>query len=331
MIKNEREFVRWLKQVAPKPRGGVKLGIGDDAAMVAVSPGRDLILTTDLSIENVHFTHALHSARSVGHRALARALSDVAAMGGKPRFALVSIALSERTTQAWVKGFYSGLLALAERHGVAVIGGDTSVVRGTILIDVIAGGEVPKGKELRRSGARPGDWIFVSGSLGLSSLGLSLLKSRARRGRKSAEELAAIQAHLYPEPRCALGRFLSQESIACAAIDISDGLSTDLQHLCEASGTGARITENAIPGPRWPLTGRFSPAEMLDFALHGGEDYQLLFTVPQAKVPRLPRRFRGVELHRIGEVTRSRKLYLIRETGKAETLSPAGWDHFRKR
>lgn len=330
MIKNEQEFVRWLKQVVPKPRGRLKLGIGDDAAILVVSPASDLILTTDLTIEDVHFTNALHLARSVGHRALARSLSDVAAMGGKPRVALVSIALSERTTQAWVKGFYSGLLALAERHGVAVIGGDTSVVKGTILIDVIVGGEVPKGKELRRSGARPGDWIFVSGSLGLSSLGLTLLKSQNRRGRKSAGEMTAIRAHLYPEPRCALGRFLCQERIASAAIDVSDGLSTDLQHLCDASGTGARIWENAIPGPRRPVPGRFSPAEMLSFALHGGEDYQLLFTVPQAKVPRLPRRFRGVELHRIGEVTRPRKLYLIREAGKEEILSPAGWDHFRQ-
>src|SRR3972149_6921967 len=124
MIKNEQEFVRWLKQIAPKPRGRLKLGIGDDAAMMAVSPGRDLILTTDLTIENVHFTHTLHSARSVGHRALARSLSDVAAMGGEPRVALVSIALSERTTRAWVKRFYSGFLALAKTHGVAVIGGD---------------------------------------------------------------------------------------------------------------------------------------------------------------------------------------------------------------
>jgi len=330
MIKNEREFVRWLKQVAPNHRGRFKLGIGDDAAIMAVSPGRDLILTTDLTIENVHFTHAIHSARSVGHRALARSLSDIAAMGGEPRVALVSIALSERTTEAWIKGFYSGFHGLAERHGVAVIGGDTSVVKGTILIDVIAGGEVSKGKELRRSGARPGDSIFVSGSLGLSSLGLSLLKSRTHRRRKSAGEMTAIRAHLYPEPRCALGRFLCQERIASAAIDISDGLSTDLQHLCEASGTGARIWENSIPRPRGPVPERFSPAEMLSFALHGGEDYQLLFTVPQAKVPRLPRRFRGVELHRIGEVTGPRKLCLIRETGKEEILSPAGWDHFRK-
>ena len=298
--------------------------------MMAVSPGRDVILTTDLTIENVHFTRALHVARSVGHRALARSLSDVAAMGGEPRVALVSIALSERTTQAWVKGFYSGLLGLAERFGVAVIGGDTAVVKGTILIDVIASGEVAKGKELRRSGTQPGDWIFVSGRLGLSNLGLTLLKSRTRRVRRSAEERAAIQAHLYPEPRCALGQFLSKEGIASAAIDISDGLSTDLHRLCEASGTGARIWEGSIPGPRLAVPGRFSPAQMIRFALHGGEDYQLLFTVPQARVSRVPRHYRGVELHCIGEVTRPRKLYLVRETGKEEILSPAGWDHFRK-
>jgi thiamine-monophosphate kinase len=331
VFRDERDFVRWLKGLAPAERGRLKLGIGDDAAVVAVSPGRDVILTTDLTIENVHFTRALHTARSVGHRALARSLSDVAAMGGKPRFALLSLSLSTRTQRSWIRDFYCEVFSLAERYGVAVVGGDTAVVSGPVLIDVILVGEVSRGKELRRSGARPGDQIFVSGRLGLASFGLSLLKSRTRRRRTTDEEMEAIRSHLYPEPQCALGQFLSKERIASAAIDTSDGLSTDLNHLCEASGVGARIWEDSIPGPQCPIPGRFSPSETLLFALHGGEDYQLLFTVPPGRVSRLPRSFRGVELHRIGEIIRPQKLYLVRETGKEEILSPAGWDHFRKR
>ncbi|MFB3922422.1 MAG: thiamine-phosphate kinase [Terriglobia bacterium] len=329
MIKDEQEFVRWLRRTVPSAQGRLRLGIGDDAAVMEVTPGRHLILTTDLTIENVHFTQETHSPRAVGHRALARSLSDIAAMGGEPRVALVSIALSRRTTRKWVKGFYSGLLPLAKRHGVAIIGGDTSVADGPILIDIVAGGEIPRGKELRRSGARPGDWIFVSGPLGLSRAGLALLKSGRGKTRRAAEAIT-VHTHLHPEPRCGLGRLLSKAGIASATIDISDGLSTDLKRLCEASGTGARIWESSIPVAPLTRASGYSSSEILEFALHGGEDYELLFTVPRTKVARLPRRFGGVELRRIGEITKGHEICLVRRTGNEEILAPAGWDHFRK-
>jgi len=307
-----------------KDAGRLKLGIGDDAALVEVARGHQAILTTDLSIEGVHFLPRLHPPRAVGHRALARALSDIAAMGGTPRFALVSLAISRRTSQAWLKNFYAGLLSLAARLGVTLIGGDTAVVPGGISVDVVGVGEVRKA--LRRSGARPGDQIFVSGKLGLSALGLRLLRSG--RVGKTASEKEALFAHLYPQPRCALGRYLSERRLASACIDLSDGLSTDLAHLCAASGVGARIRAGRIPLADTP--GGSRRMDSLQTALSGGEDYELLFTVPRGKVAGIPRRHRGVTLHRIGEITRTQKVVLLQTNGRAIPLVPAGHDHFRK-
>ncbi len=309
----------------PQEASRLRLGIGDDAALVEVVPGRQLILTTDLSIEGVHFLRRLHPPRAVGHRALARALSDIAAMGGTPRFVLISLAVSRGTPRAWIGEFYAGLLALARRLRVALIGGDTAVVSEKMTVDVVVAGEVPRGRALRREGARPGDQLFVSGTLGMSALGLRLLRSR--RSRRAPGAGRAIEAHLYPEPQCGLGRFLSEHCLASAAIDVSDGLSTDLAHLCEASQVGARLWAKRIPVPR---TAAAQPPEIaLDLALHGGEDYQLLFTIPARKVRHLPRRFRGTTLHWIGEIRRSKRLLITPLEGKPVLLRPGGHDHFR--
>ncbi len=337
LFRTENEFVQWLLALtAPaqehervrsrKLEKGVKLGIGDDAALVAVKRGQELILTTDMSIEDVHFSHRLHPAEAVGHRALARSLSDVAAMGGVPRYVLLSLATSKRVTRAWVSGFYRGMQALARRFGVRLVGGDTALVPGKTFIDVLVAGEVPIGKALRRSGARAGDQIFVSGRLGLSALGLRLLQSKRGGSRLRIEAAAreAVQAHLYPEPQCALGRFLSSRGMVSALMDLSDGLSTDLSRLCAASGVGARLWAAKIPGPNLP-----EAEDSLQLALHGGEDYQLLFTVPRRKASRLPSKFRGQSLHLVGEIEVSKGIRLVMPDGKIQTLEPAGWDYFR--
>jgi thiamine-monophosphate kinase len=323
MFRSENEFVHWLQKSVPWQGSRVRLGIGDDAALVRVKRGHELILTTDMSIEGAHFLRRLHPPRSVGHRALARSLSDIAAMGGTPRYALVSLALSKGTGRRWVEELYAGMFALARRSGVAVIGGDTAVVSGHTMIDVLVAGEAPRGKALRRSGARPGDALWVSGRLGLSALGLRLLKSRARRRARGAA--GAIRAHLYPEPQGALGRFLAENRLATALMDLSDGLSTDLARLCEASGVGARVWAERLPRPNVP-----DPEESLELALHGGEEYQLLFTVRPHKVSRIPPRFRGLPLRQIGEIQRSKGLQLVERGGKLRPLEPAGWDYFRK-
>ncbi|HEV2177436.1 MAG TPA: thiamine-phosphate kinase [Terriglobia bacterium] len=347
MFRTESEFVRWLRDRSPSKAGPLQVGIGDDAAVVEVSRGRQLVLTADMSLEGVHFTRRLHPPKSVGHRALARSLSDVAAMGGVPRFVLVSLALSQRTLSArtrvlWMEAFYDGLTSLAARFDVALAGGDTAVVRGRTFVDVTVAGEVEPGRALTRSGAQPGDQIFVSGRLGMSALGLRLLKSGGLRHREGIKPRgtdergsagaadpshAAIQAHLYPEPRCSLGRYLSERRLATAAIDLSDGLSTDLTQLCEASGVGASLAADRIPVPEVP---GYSSARLLDLALNGGEDYELLFTVPRRLATRIPSRLGHLSLHRIGEIRGSSDLILVRPNGKEVAVKPGGFDHFRR-
>lgn len=332
MFASESEFVRWLKRQSSGRAGGLRIGIGDDAALVEPRRGCEIILTTDLSIEGVHFLSQVHPARAVGHRALARSLSDVAAMGGTPRYALISLAISRQTTQAWLKEFYSGVFALARRFAVTVVGGDTALVNGATTVDVTVVGEVMKGKSLLRSGARPGDQLFVSGRLGLSALGLGLIRAGGRRKAALAPGKLgdALRAHLYPQPRCKLGRFLGENKLASALIDLSDGLSSDLTRLCAASHVGARLVAEQIPIPTLASRGKLSHDAALSLALNGGEDYELLFSVPPNKISRLPAAFLGVPLHHIGEVRIGRKILLSLPEGKEFPLRPAGYDHFRK-
>jgi thiamine-monophosphate kinase len=282
-------------------------------------------------------------------------------MGGTPRFALVSLVISRRTPRRWVEEFYAGLLDLAKRFGVTLIGGDTAVVPRSTWADVIVCGEAPARRALLRSGARPGDHIFVSGHLGLSALGLRLLNQQRQAARNlpavpirpAAAADDALLAHLYPEPRCALGSFLARRRLASAMIDVSDGLSTDLAHLCAASGVGALLWGNEIPVPivgaavaaASPLppprrgsrgsasaqASRAAELNLLRLALDGGEDYELLFTVPPRKVRRVPRHYQGVRLNYIGQIQRSKGLALLRVDGAKRVLQPAGWDHFRNR
>lgn len=328
MFRTESEFIGWLKGRARADDRRVRLGIGDDAALVQIGKSCELALTTDFSIEGVHFSRRIHPPRSVGHRALARALSDLAAMGAKPRYALVSLAVSKRTTRRWIKEFYAGMHWLARRFEVSIIGGDTAVVPGPVSVDAIAIGEIARGQAVQRSGAHPGDSIFVSGRLGMSALGLRQLNLQ-RRSRRSANlqpPQGAIRAHLYPEPRCHMGCSLAEGRLATAMIDISDGLSSDLSRLCEASEVGARIEAELIPAPQIP-----SMKQGLALALHGGEDYELLFAVPPFKVSQVPRRFHDAPIHRIGTISRNRGLILISEKGMEETLQPSGYDHFLNR
>lgn len=326
---SEDEFVEWVQRRAPACAGGLRVGIGDDAAVVSLRRGRRLLLTTDLSIEGVHFDLKLHPAESVGHRALARSLSDIAAMGGTPRFALVSIVLSPRVTLRWMERFYSGLFKLSHRFGVEVVGGDTARSSGKTLADLVVAGEALQGNSLLRSGARAGDRLYVAGDLGAAALGLRLLRLKSLRRNPALR--AAVRAHLYPEPQCELGLHLAAQKLASAAMDLSDGLSTDLRRLCAASGVGARVRAEQIPCVQYPPGETVRGTSALLLALHGGEDYSLLFTVPPSKLSRLPAVFRGVRLSEIGEVTASRAIALVSADGTEQPLAPEGYDHFRKR
>lgn len=335
-FRDEAQFVKWLRGRWPDRAPGLSLGIGDDAAIVGPPRGCDLVLTTDLSLEGVHFRLDLHPPGSVGQRALARALSDLAAMGARPRFALLSLAIPRTTRRTWISAFYDGLGRLAKSQGVTLIGGDTAVTgSGAVVADVVAIGEVRHRQALCRRGARPGDSVYVTGRLGLSALGLALLrsKSRASTGASGANNLpardrrAALQAHLHPEPRCRLGMALARRGLASAVIDVSDGFARDLGRLCDASGCGATIWEDCLPLVNLKET---SDATLLELGLYGGEDYEVIFTVPRRRLSQVPRAIGGVALHRIGEIRRGRGLTLVGRGGEAISIEARGYDHFRQ-
>jgi thiamine-monophosphate kinase len=322
--------VRRLAKAGKNP--AVLTGIGDDCAVLRLLPGsdrrprsgNDMLVTTDFSLEGIHFRRNWHSPESVGHRCLARGLSDIAAMGGEPVTAFLSLALPRALPQNWVNRFMRGLIGLAEKYGVTLAGGDTAESPNGILADVVVVGTAPKGKAVLRSGGRPGDRIYVSGALGGSAAALQQMQKNPRRKLNPRD----YPRHLFPEPRIELGRVLREKGLASAMIDTSDGLSTDLAHICEESGVGAEIQAEAIPRAH---VGK--PARDLDlkFALHGGEDYELLFTVPRSK--RIPSRIAGVPITLIGHITRSQKIFLMNESEAGYAgleLQPQGWEHFRK-
>ncbi len=299
--------------------GALRLGIGDDCAILGLPSGHETLVTTDLSVEDVHFRREWHPPESVGHRCLARGLSDIAAMGGEPLAAFVSLAVPANLPQKWVDGFYKGLLALAKKFGVVLAGGDTAESPQGIAADIVVVGHAPAGQALRRTGARPGDSIYVTGELGHSAAILHRLEAGAAVGNPRSK---AAAAHFFPSPRIAVGRELRRRRLASAMIDLSDGLSTDLAHICRANGVGAVVSEHSIPRVITPGT------NSLHFALHGGEDYELLFTVPAPRT--LPAKVAGVRVTRIGEIIRGRGLFLMDSHGQRKALGPAGWQHFRR-
>jgi thiamine-monophosphate kinase len=325
-MQSEWEIIEYLRRRAVRSRG-VLVGIGDDAAVLAGDTGQDWVVTTDLLIEDVHFLRQAQPARAVGHKGMARSLSDIAAMAAVPRYALIALAVPPEVPTRWVKEFFAGALALARRHRVALAGGDLSR-SGRIIADVQILGSVEKGRALRRRGARPGDAIFVSGELGRARLGLAVV--RARLAEEESALRRAVRAQFYPEPRVRLARALRRFPVT-AMIDVSDGLSSDLHHLCAASSVGARLEAAAIPATSIParVAQRLGVAP-LELALHGGEDYELLFTLPAKAAKRLPRHLDGVSLHRIGAIVRGRTIVLVDAEGRRKPLAARGWDHFAR-
>ena len=265
LARSERNVIERIRgRVSLPATGGLVLGIGDDCAIFRPRGStEDLLFTTDMLIEGTHFRRATHTAEDVGWKCLARGLSDIAAMGGEPRFCLLSLALATWADTRWLDGFYRGLLALAQSSGATLVGDDLAR-SNRVMADIVVCGAVPRGRALRRDGARAGNAIYVSGALGGSALGLA--SGRSRTGRSES-----WRRHVRPEPRLAgLGRFLRHRLHATAAMDLSDGLSIDLHRMCLASGLQAEIGRPPV-----------YPRATLDQALHGGEDYELLFTVAE--------------------------------------------------
>ncbi len=317
----EKALIKRIRQQARMGRAlHILAGIGDDCAVLRLPPRHEALITTDFSLEGIHFRRDWHPPEVIGHRCLTRGLSDIAAMGGEPIAAFLSLALPRKFRQSWVDRFLRGLLQLANDFGVTLAGGDTAESRDGILADIVVLGSVPKSKAILRSGARPGDHVYVSGQLGGSAATIELLLHSPSKKLHPT----AFSRHFYPIPRIKLGRILGEKGFASAMIDLSDGLSTDLAHICDESGVGAEIRSEAIPR----ATMGKPPREVeLRFALHGGEDYELLFTVPRTR--RIPETISGVPITLIGEITKRKGVILIDENSVGRDLLPEGWEHFR--
>jgi thiamine-monophosphate kinase len=346
----ELALLRRIRGRAGQAAGAaLRLGIGDDCALLRTRPGEELAVTTDLSIAGRHFRLDWHPPESVGHRVLTRGLSDLAAMGARPIAAFLSLGLpreltpaptcrpawpTERLRQkgsrqngsAWMDAFLDGLLALAAAHKTPLAGGDLSESPVPIADIVLVGG-VPQGKALLRSTARPGHLLYVTRVLGGAAAALARLAQLAEARPPHSRPLripgkleVLLAPHLYPQPRVRQGLWLVRHALASAAIDLSDGLSTDLAHLCRESGVAAEVDAALVP---------IHPAATLAQALHGGEDYELLFTAPPAA--RLPKTIAGIAITRIGRIAKLRPgqpaVTLLTSEGP-QPLEPQGWQHF---
>jgi thiamine-monophosphate kinase len=328
----ERQLVEKIaRALAPqRPASSrLKMGIGDDAAVVSTGGHAEWVLSCDTFLENVHFRMQTHPSDSVGYKALARATSDLAAMGATPRFFLLTLALPTARTGSWLDAFLRGMANASRELGIAIIGGDTTHSR-TIFISITVLGEITPGRALTRSGARPGDIIYVSGKLGRAQLGLELVLRGHARNRQLR---ALVQPHLYPKIRIALGTWLAQHRVATSAMDLSDGLSTDLARLCAASQVGAKIYATKVPTAALPAAAARKlgnlKSDPLQRALHGGEDYELLFTVRARQAKKLSQAPGTSALTAIGEITRNRELIFVANDGREKQLTSQGWDPFR--
>ena len=333
-MKDEFDFIRALRDRAAASSSIT--GIGDDAAVVRATSGKEIVITTDLLVEDIDFRRTTIPPYLLGHKALAVSLSDIAAMGARPRWSLISLGVPTDVWQTdFPDRFYSGLLELAARYDVQLIGGDTSRTEEKIVIDSIVLGECAAGRAIKRSGAQPGDQIFVTGSLGAAAAGLRLVERGAHLADQKIDEDDSqkldhvLLRQLRPEPRVGWGIVLGEERLATAMIDISDGLSSDLNHLCEAGGVGALIESALLPidSQVTELCGRRA-LDPLQLALHGGEDFELLFAVKPEDVTRLPRRVDETRITRIGEIRNQEQGVKISEGTRIWELNPGGWKHF---
>jgi thiamine-monophosphate kinase len=297
----ETDLIALIQRLNAAKAPGLVKGIGDDCAILRPNAGEDWLVTTDFLLEGVHFLRETHSAADCGWKALARGLSDIAAMGGTPRYAFVSLALAPWSDGRWVSDFYRGMQRLARRHRVVVAGGDLTR-SDKVLCDIVVLGAVRRGRALCRNGAKPGDRLYVTGLLGGSALGLETHKG------------AAWKRHLRPEPRIEAGQILAARLKATACMDLSDGLALDLHRLCSASQCSAELN-GSLP---------VFPGASLQQALGGGEDYELLFAAPADR--RIPASIAGLSVTEIGRCVKGKSGRILFE---GKHIQASGWDPFR--
>jgi len=337
-------FLKELARRFPTAGEHVVLGIGDDAAILDPPSGERVLLTTDSLVEDVHFSRKWMPPRFLGRKAVAVNVSDIAAMGGEPLGALLSLTVSPESEVEALWQLVEGVDERARELGMSLVGGNLASSPGGMVVDVTVAGATVRKRALMRSGAKPGDGLYLSGKIGASATGLKLLEQGAalapgggflvpeglREGPIPLAE-ACIRAHLDPEPRISLGRALNGKRIATACIDVSDGLALDLHRLCRASGVGARIEEASLPlSPGLLAWERAWKRDPVLAAVSGGEDYELLFASrSEDKVERLRGRL-DLPITRIGEMTEEEGVALVGRDGQVRPLSPLGWNHFGK-
>jgi thiamine-monophosphate kinase len=317
--------------IGRRASGALSLGIGDDSAILSPNGRSDWVLSCDAFLEGVHFLAKAHPPDSVGYKSLVRAASDLVAMGASPRYFLMTLALPASRIGTWLDAFLAGMARAARYLGMRLIGGDTTK-SGSVSISITVLGEVPRGRALRRSGARPGDLIYVTGKLGRAQLGLELVRANLAR-RSGLQDV--LRQHLYPRIPVKLGEWLARSQTASAMMDISDGLSTDLGRLCAASRVGARIEAQRVPCVSIPAGlfrgSRKLKLDPLQMALHGGDDYGLLIAIPRRRVNRLQHAPDFSSLICIGEITPGRRILLGNDDGSATPLEAHGWDPFSRK
>lgn len=299
--------------------------VGDDCAVLPQNDDVDLLVTADMLVEDIDFRLEWSTPEMLGHKALAVSVSDIAAMGGLPKWSLTSIGVPEKIWNSeFIDRFYNGWHSLADSLDVALIGGDVSRTPDRFVVDSIVGGNVAAGKAILRSGAKPGDAIFITGRLGGAAAGLRLLEQEIRVDDCTDWQRRLIRRQLAPLPKVAEGRVILKNGLASAMIDISDGLSSDLQHICKASGVGAVIDAAAVPVDHDSKKFTESNEQQLDLALNGGEDFELLFTVPKEKISELDLQ----QFSRIGTVTANVGIVELTTASETTVLHSSGYRHF---
>ncbi len=330
-VPGEDEIVRSLRERFSAGAFSVKQGIGDDAAVFCPRGAKELwVVTTDMLLEEIDFRPDWLTPAELGHKALAANLSDLAAMGARPRLYTVALALPAEISMSWIESFYAGMTRLADLCGAVLIGGDLSRSLSGVQVTICAFGETLRRKVVLRSGGRPGDALYVTGVLGKSAAGLELLRMGHKRGGGAAKR-EALKKHRMPQPRCEAGLWLAQSGLVRAMMDLSDGLSMDLPRLCEASGTGAEVHASRLPV--FPQAGKWN-CDPLRLALHGGEDFELLFAVSPRNEAALRRRYPEAlpPITPIGKLTEARDVVLIEAPDlDPQPLQRLGFDHFRIR
>ncbi len=326
--------VELFQKTAGPVTGANTLGIGDDCAVLSRDdPAEYLLLTTDALVERVHFLRDQISARQLGYKSLAVSLSDIAAMGGIPEAAFLSLGLTRDIKKSWIEAFSDGFLECANEFGAQLMGGDTVASKQDIFINVSVTGKCKSNEPIRRDGAKAGDIIYLGRPTGDSAAGLYLL-SHETPGLQERDKGKLLAAHLTPEPQLGLGQLLCRENLASAMIDISDGLLQDLDHVCKASGLGAHLDSEDIPiSPQLKSLGALEDYSPLDWALSGGEDYCLLFCVHRdlaTSTETMCKKELGIRIHRIGTMLHGQTGIRLLKDGRSMEPGKTGYDHFSK-